>query len=147
MNFKISLLGLKFLFADPYICIYMCRSRFFGPVVCFVIVNLLICNIFLKYEKESVCTPKELQPHAPPSFASINLQKFTGQSHSEQAECMMDVDIDSRKEAFKQISSRELGPQHGEDSFVLEQFFLGLTQGMFLEMGALDGLLFSNTLS
>lgn len=36
--------------------------------------------------------------------------------------------------------------QEGEDKYVYENFFYGMRGGFFFEMGALDGVLFSNTL-
>ena len=95
-------------------------------------------NDWFVNKKFKHCNDEKLQ--SSPSLDLMNLQKFAGRPNSKHVNCAKD--IVSRIEAFAQISARGSGPQHGEDSYALEQFFFGLTQGVFLEMGALDALCF-----
>jgi len=51
-----------------------------------------------------------------------------------------------RSEGLLRRLSVGLSSQNGEDALVLDRFFLNASKGVFLEMGALDGSLYSNTL-
>ncbi len=47
---------------------------------------------------------------------------------------------------FAALQSEPWHSQEGEDKFVFENFFYAMRGGVFLEMGAIDGVVFSNTL-